>query len=56
MSRSGYRPPVPSPLLGSRRQRIGSGPERSRMKKILLLLVVVTIGLLVAKQLSHHDE
>jgi len=26
------------------------------MKKIILLLLVVAIGVLVAKQLSHHHE
>lgn len=32
------------------------GSEGGAMKKILLLLVVVAIGVLVAKQLSHHNE
>jgi len=26
------------------------------MKKIILLLLVIAIGVLVAKQLSHHHE
>lgn len=30
--------------------------EGTTMKKIFLLLLVVAIGVLVAKQLSHHHE
>jgi hypothetical protein len=33
----------------------GGGKERSPMKKILLLLVIVALGVLVAKQLGNDQ-